>query len=60
MKNKLDRILNEVEEGANGHELSWLEIMTAVYERYFGEGVPPFEYTLPDDVKRLIEQGANF
>ena len=51
MKNELDRILNEVEDAANGHELSWLEIMTAVYERYFGEGVPPFEYALPDDTK---------
>ena len=54
MKNELDRILNEVEDAANGHELSWLEIMMAVYERYFGESVPPFEYALPDDTKGNI------
>ena len=50
---KVDRLIEEIDSAAvaNGEELSWLEISSAVYEKMFNEPAPRFEYDLPDKVK---------
>ena len=41
---KVDRLIEEIDSAAvaNGEELSWLEISSAVYEKMFNEPAPHF------------------
>ena len=53
---KADRLQAEVEneQVADGHEPNFFEIISAVYERLFGESIPTFENGLSDDVKAKV------
>lgn len=50
---KLDDLRTEIEDEAveEGREPDFLEVLTAMYERVFGEKVPTFENNLPEYAK---------
>lgn len=50
---KVIRLIEETDAAAvaDGHNLSWFELMSAVYEKLYGESVPLFAFDLSEEVK---------